>query len=148
MNVLSLQGVSKKYGDHLAVNNVSFDMPKGSIFGLLGPNGAGKTSIIRMITHITRPDEGEIILDGHSIKDRHPEKIGYMPEERGLYKKMKVGEQLSYLARLKGLSKQVANERIFNWFEKFDIQDWGDKKVEELSKGIAAEDSIYCDRDS
>lgn len=136
MNVLSLDHVSKRYGDHLAVDEVSFNMPKGSIFGLLGPNGAGKTSIIRMITHITKPDSGTITLDGESIYNRHPEKIGYMPEERGLYKKMKVGEQLIYLARLKGLKLNEAKSRIINWMERFEIYDWWDKKVEELSKGM------------
>jgi len=136
MHVLSLDHVSKRYGDHLAVDEVSFNMPKGSIFGLLGPNGAGKTSIIRMITHITKPDSGTITLDGESIYNRHPEKIGYMPEERGLYKKMKVGEQLIYLARLKGLKLSEAKNRIINWMEKFEIYDWWDKKVEELSKGM------------
>lgn len=135
-HVLSLDQVTKRYGDFLAVDQVSFNMPKGSIFGLLGPNGAGKTSIIRMITHITKPDSGTITLDGESIYSRHPEKIGYMPEERGLYKKMKVGEQLIYLAQLKGLSAKEARRRIEQWMEKFEIDDWWDKKVEELSKGM------------
>lgn len=134
--VLSLQNVVKRYHNHLAVDKVSFDIAPGVIFGLLGPNGAGKTSIIRMITSITSPDEGEILLNGEVLNQFHPEKIGYMPEERGLYKKMKVGEQLIYLAQLKGLSKAIALEKIKYWFEKFKIQAWWDKKIEELSKGM------------
>lgn len=134
--VLSLQNVVKRYHNHLAVDQVSFDISPGVIFGLLGPNGAGKTSIIRMITSITSPDEGSIFLNGETLNQFHPEKIGYMPEERGLYKKMKVGEQLIYLAQLKGLSKKNALEKIKYWFEKFKIQAWWDKKIEELSKGM------------
>jgi ABC-2 type transport system ATP-binding protein len=134
--VLSLQNITKKYHNHLAVNNVSFDVEKGKIFGLLGPNGAGKTSIIRMITSITQTDSGIIYLNGEKLNQFHPEKIGYMPEERGLYKKMKVGEQLIYLARLKGLTKQQSLQKLKYWFEKFDIVNWWDKKVEELSKGM------------
>jgi len=136
MNVLSLDNVTKRYGDHLAVDQVSFDMPKGALFGLLGPNGAGKTSIIRMITHITKPDSGTISLDGQSVYDRSPKKIGYMPEERGLYKKMKVGEQLMYLAQIKGMTSKEAKSKITHWMEKFEIMDWWNKKVEELSKGM------------
>ena len=135
-SVLSLRGVVKSYDKKLAVDNVSFEVPKGSIFGLLGPNGAGKTSIIRIITGITRADTGEIFMDGVPLNSRHPELIGYMPEERGLYKKMKVGEHLLYLARLKGLSAKQAKERILHWMEKFEISDWWNKKVEELSKGM------------
>lgn len=134
--VLSLQNVVKRYHNHLAVDKVSFDIAPGVIFGLLGPNGAGKTSIIRMITSITSPDEGKILLNGEILHQFHPEKIGYMPEERGLYKKMKVGEQLIYLAQLKGLSKAIALEKIKYWFEKFKIQAWWNKKIEELSKGM------------
>ncbi|MCG8329272.1 MAG: ATP-binding cassette domain-containing protein [Chitinophagales bacterium] len=135
-SVLSLRGVVKSYDKKLAVDNVSFEVPKGSIFGLLGPNGAGKTSIIRIITGITRADTGEIFMDGVPLNNRHPELIGYMPEERGLYKKMKVGEHLLYLARLKGLSAKQAKERILHWMEKFEISNWWNKKVEELSKGM------------
>jgi len=134
--ILSIQDVVKTYGDYQAVNHVSFDVPKGSVFGLLGPNGAGKTSLIRMITTITGPDSGSIYLDGEKLNERSPEKIGYMPEERGLYKKMKVGEHMMYLAQLKGLSAAQARKAVDHWFTKFDIQDWTNKKVEELSKGM------------
>lgn len=134
--ILSIQDVVKSYGSYQAVNHVSFDVPKGSVFGLLGPNGAGKTSLIRMITTITGPDSGAIYLDGEKLNERSPEKIGYMPEERGLYKKMKVGEQLMYLAQLKGLTKRQAQAAIDHWFTKFDIQNWYSKKVEDLSKGM------------
>jgi ABC-2 type transport system ATP-binding protein len=134
--ILSLENVVKTYEKHVAVDGVSFDVPKGSIFGLLGPNGAGKTSLIRIITTITRADTGQIFLDGERLNSRHPEEIGYMPEERGLYKKMKVGEHLLYLAQLKGLSKNEAKDAIGHWLEKFDIADWWEKKVEELSKGM------------
>jgi ABC-2 type transport system ATP-binding protein len=120
----------------MAVNHVSLDVPKGSVFGMLGPNGAGKTSLIRMITTITAPDSGVIYLDGERLNARSPEQIGYMPEERGLYKKMKVGEQLLYLAQLKGLTKAQAKQEIDHWFEKFEIKDWWGKKVEDLSKGM------------
>ena len=126
----------KAYEKHVAVNDVSFEVPAGSIFGLLGPNGAGKTSLIRIITTITRADEGTVFLDGEKLNSRHPEEIGYMPEERGLYRKMKVGEHLTYLARLKGLSATDAKAKISGWMEKFGIEDWWDKKVEELSKGM------------
>lgn len=136
MNILSIQSVSKNYHNHKAVDNVSFDVPEGSIFGLLGPNGAGKTSLIRIITTITGADSGKIILDGQPIDETTPAKIGYMPEERGLYKKMKVAEQLLYLAQLKGLSKKEATEQIKYWFNKFDIADWWNKKIDELSKGM------------
>jgi ABC-2 type transport system ATP-binding protein len=134
--MLSIQNVVKRYDRHTAVNNVSFDVPAGTVFGLLGPNGAGKTSLIRMITTITAPDEGVILLNGEKINDRTPEKIGYMPEERGLYKKMKVGEQLLYLARLKGLSAADAKAQTQHWLEKFDITSWTSKKIEDLSKGM------------
>ncbi len=136
MSILSIRNVVKKYSNHVAVDNVSFEIPKGRIFGMLGPNGAGKTSLIRMITSITRADEGEIILDGEKLNASHPMQIGYLPEERGLYKKMKVGEQLLYLARLKGLSQKEAQSKVDNWLEKFDITDWWSKKVGELSKGM------------
>lgn len=134
--ILSIQNVVKRYDKYTAVDHVSFDVPKGSVFGLLGPNGAGKTSLIRMITTITGPDEGAIYLDGEKLNSRSPEHIGYMPEERGLYKKMKVGEHLLYLAQLKGLSESDARKEIAHWLTKFDIKDWAPKKVEDLSKGM------------
>lgn len=134
--ILDLRNIVKAYEKQIAVNRVSFEVPRGSIFGLLGPNGAGKTSLIRIITTITRADEGEVFLDGEKLNSRHPEQIGYMPEERGLYRKMKVGAHLTYLARLKGLSARDAKDKIGAWFEKFGIEDWWDKKVEELSKGM------------
>ncbi len=136
MSILRLDNVVKTYQKHVAVDGVSFEVPKGSVFGLLGPNGAGKTSLIRIITTITRADSGVVYLDGEKLNSNHPSDIGYMPEERGLYKKMKVGNQLVYLAQLKGLSKKEATKRINAWFEKFEIEDWWDKKVEELSKGM------------
>lgn len=134
--ILSIQNVVKRYDKHTAVDHVSFDVPAGTVFGLLGPNGAGKTSLIRMITTITGPDEGVILLDGERLNARSPEQIGYMPEERGLYKKMKVGEQLLYLAQLKGLSSAAARKAIDEWLVKFGITDWWNKKVEDLSKGM------------
>ncbi len=134
--ILQLRHILKQYGDFRAVNDVSFDLPKGSIFGLLGPNGAGKTTLIRIITTIIPADEGEVFLNGERLHERHPEIIGYMPEERGLYKRMKVGEHLMYLAQLKGLSKQDARQAIESWFERLQIKDWWNKKVEELSKGM------------
>lgn len=134
--ILSIQNVVKRYDKHIAVDHVSFDIPRGCVFGLLGPNGAGKTSLIRMITTITAPDEGAILLDGQRLNERSPEQIGYMPEERGLYKKMKVGEHLLYLAQLKGLSEAEARKQIDHWLEKFEIQSWWNKKIEELSKGM------------
>lgn len=134
--ILSIQNVVKTYGNYRAVDQVSFDVPKGSVFGLLGPNGAGKTSLIRMITTITGPDEGAILLDGEKLNERSPEQIGYMPEERGLYKKMKVGEHLLYLAQLKGLPEPEARKAIGHWLDKFEIQSWWNKKIEELSKGM------------
>jgi len=136
MNVLELNNVVKTYQKHIAVNDVSFNVPQGSIFGLLGPNGAGKTSLIRIITTITRADSGSVMLNGEKLNSRHPSEIGYMPEERGLYKKMKVGEHLLYLAQLKGLSKANAKKEINHWLEKFEITDWWSKRIEELSKGM------------
>lgn len=136
MNILQLDNVVKTYEKQIAVNHVSFTVPKGKIFGLLGPNGAGKTSLIRIITTITKADEGTVWLDGEKLNSRHPEQIGYMPEERGLYKKMKVGDHLMYLAQLKGLAHADAKKELLYWFEKFDINDWWNKKVEELSKGM------------
>ncbi len=134
--ILSVQHVVKTYGIYRAVNDVSLDVPAGTVFGMLGPNGAGKTSLIRMITTITAPDEGKIFLDGEVLNSRSPEKVGYMPEERGLYKKMKVGEQLLYLAQLKGLTEKQAREAIDYWLNRFEITDWWEKKVEDLSKGM------------
>ena len=136
-NLLEINNVVKRYGDFTALNNVSIHIPKGSVFGLLGPNGAGKTSLIRIINQITMPDSGEIILDGEKLAPKHVEYIGYLPEERGLYKSMKVGEQALYLAQLKGLSKAEAKKRLKHWFDKFDISAWWGKKIEELSKGMA-----------
>lgn len=134
--ILSIQDVVKTYGNYTAVNHVSFEVPKGAVFGLLGPNGAGKTSLIRMITTITAPDSGQILLDGVRLNSYSPDQIGYMPEERGLYKKMKVGEHLLYLAQLKGMTHHQAFNAINQWFEKFQIGDWWNKKVEDLSKGM------------
>ncbi len=136
MHILSIQDVVKQYKNHRAVDGVSFDMKKGTIFGMLGPNGAGKTSLIRIITSITGADEGQVLLDGVQVNQKTTERIGYMPEERGLYKKMKVGEHLIYLALLKGLSKQEAKKKIAYWLERFEIESWKDKKVQELSKGM------------
>ncbi len=136
-NLLEIKNVTKNYGDFRALNNVSLTIPKGSVFGLLGPNGAGKTSLIRIINQITLPDSGEILLDGKPLAPNDVEHIGYLPEERGLYKSMKVGEQALYLAQLKGLSKTEAKKRLKYWFDKFDIAAWWDKKIEELSKGMA-----------
>ena len=136
MGILKIDAVTKSYGDYKAVNEVSFDMPEGSIFGMLGPNGAGKTSLIRIITTITKADSGTVYFNGEKLNSSHPSQTGYMPEERGLYKKMKVGDHLLYLAQLKGLSKKDAKSKIDYWFEKFEITDWWLKKVEELSKGM------------
>jgi ABC-2 type transport system ATP-binding protein len=129
--------VSKAYAGHVALNDVSISVGEGSVFGLLGPNGAGKTSLIRIINQITAPDSGELWFGSERLQQHHLEHIGYLPEERGLYKKMKVGEQALYLAQLKGLSKQDALAKLKYWFEKFEIQSWWNKKVEELSKGMA-----------
>lgn len=136
-NLLVANSVSKSFGDFKALNEVSIAVPKGSIFGLLGPNGAGKTTLIRIINQITMPDSGEVLLDGSPLKPENIRDIGYLPEERGLYKTMKVGEQVLYLAQLKGLSKQEAKERLKYWFDKLDIGDWWNKKIQELSKGQA-----------
>lgn len=136
-NILEVKNVVKQYGDYTALNEVSLTVPQGSIYGLLGPNGAGKTSLIRIINQITMPDKGEIILDGEKLNPSHVKTIGYMPEERGLYKTMKVGEQCLYLAQLKGLSKQEAKTQLNYWFEKLEIQGWWNKKIQELSKGMA-----------
>ena len=136
-NILEVKKVVKQYGDYIALNEVSLSVPNGSICGLLGPNGAGKTSLIRIINQITMPDSGEIILDGEKLQPKHIQYIGYLPEERGLYKSMKVGEQALYLAQLKGLSKSEAKERLKYWFERLEIGDWWNKKIQELSKGMA-----------
>jgi ABC-2 type transport system ATP-binding protein len=136
-NILEVKNVVKQYGDYTALNAVSLQVPKGSIYGLLGPNGAGKTSLIRIINQITMPDSGEILLDGQKLAPHHVQQIGYMPEERGLYKTMKVGEQCLYLAQLKGLSKVNAQKQLKYWFEKFEIEAWWNKKIQELSKGMA-----------
>ena len=136
MNALVTENVEKKFANHLALDNVSISVPKGSVFGLLGPNGAGKTTLIRIINQITAPDKGKVFINGEKISSKHIKNIGYLPEERGLYKKMKVGEQALYLSQLKGLSKQETLKRLKYWFEKFEIQSWWDKKVEELSKGM------------
>ncbi len=134
--ILSVKNIVKKYSNHTALDNVSIDIPEKSIFGLLGPNGAGKTSLIRIINQITGPDSGEIFFNGEKLNAKHVDHIGYLPEERGLYKKMKVGEQCMYLARLKGLSKKDAELRLKLWFEKFEMKGWWNKKVDELSKGM------------
>lgn len=136
-NVLTVENVCKNYGSFTALNNVSISVPKGSIFGLLGPNGAGKTSLIRIINQITLPDSGTVCLDGEILQPHHIQHIGYLPEERGLYKSMKVGEQALYLAQLKGMSKDEAKKKLKYWFEKFEITHWWDKKIQELSKGMA-----------
>lgn len=136
-NLLEVNGVSKNYGDFTALNNVSLTVPKGSIYGLLGPNGAGKTTLIRIINQITMPDSGSVFLDGTALNANHITDIGYLPEERGLYKTMKVGEQVLYLAQLKGLSKAEAKIRLKYWFERLEIGDWWNKKIQELSKGMA-----------
>lgn len=134
--MLSIQNVTKRYDQYTAVDNVSLEVPAGSVFGLLGPNGAGKTSLIRMITTITIPDSGTIRLDGRALREETAAHIGYMPEERGLYKKMKVGEHLLYLAQLKGMTRAQAQQQIDHWMKKLDIQSWYGKKIEDLSKGM------------
>ena len=136
-DLLTVEHVTKQYAAHTALNDVSLTIPEGSVYGLLGPNGAGKTTLIRIINRITAPDSGRVLFDGHEIAPEDVYRIGYLPEERGLYKKMKVGEQALFFARLKGLSRRDAMARLKEWFEKFGIQSWWDKKVEELSKGMA-----------
>ena len=136
-NLLTVKNVVKKYGDYIALNNASISVPRGSIYGLLGPNGAGKTTLMRIINQITAPDSGEVIFDGKKLHKNHIIDIGYMPEERGLYKKMKVGEQALYLAQLKGMSYNEALEKLKFWFKKLEILSWWNKRVEELSKGMA-----------
>ena len=136
MNILSAENIHKSYGDFKALNAVSLSIPEGSIFGLLGPNGAGKTTFIRIITQIIAPDQGSVHINDQPLNSKHIQDMGYLPEERGLYKKMKVGEHLLYLAQLKGLSKSEAMDRLKMWFKKFEIADWWGKKVEDLSKGM------------
>lgn len=136
-NIISVEGVSKSFANHIALDNVSLNVPRGCVYGLLGPNGAGKTTLIRTINHITAPDSGTITFNGHRLTAADTSDIGYLPEERGLYKKMKVGDQALFFARLKGLSKTEATKELKKWFEHLEISDWWDKKVEELSKGMA-----------
>lgn len=137
MEIFQASHIEKKYGNYVALNDVCITVPQGSIYGLLGPNGAGKTTLIRIINQIFTPDQGELLYKGRKMKPEDVLNIGYLPEERGLYKKMEVGEQAIYLARLKGLSRNDAIKRIKYWFEKFEIQGWWNKKVEDLSKGMA-----------
>jgi ABC-2 type transport system ATP-binding protein len=136
-HILVAKDVSKSYGDNIALNKVSLEIPENSIYGLLGPNGAGKTTLIRIINQITHPDSGKLFFNGEPLTEKHISLIGYLPEERGLYKSMKVGEQVLYLAQLKGLSKTDAKLKLKYWFDKFEIGDWWNKKVQELSKGMA-----------
>ena len=136
MNYLEINNVSKTYGTKKVLNDISIKVPKQSIYGLLGPNGAGKTTLIRILNQITMPDTGQVILDGKPLSPKDIANIGYLPEERGLYKKMKVGEQAIYLAQLKGMERREAEKRLRHWFIKFEIASWWDKKVEELSKGM------------
>ena len=136
MAKISVNEVTKKYADHIALDRMCIDISEQCIYGLLGPNGAGKTTLIRILNQITAPDSGEILINGERLCQKHIAHIGYLPEERGLYKKMKVGEQAIYLAELKGIKKAEAQKRLKEWFDKFEIGDWWDKKVEELSKGM------------
>lgn len=137
MPIIECKEICKNFGEKVALDHVSVDIPEGKIFGLLGPNGAGKTTLIRIINRITIPNGGQVLFQGRPITQKDVEKIGYMPEERGLYRKMKVGEQAMYLAQLKGMSSKDATSELRKWFVTFSIQDWWDKKVEELSKGMA-----------
>ena len=136
MNLLEIKNVTKQYAAHKALDDVSMSIPRSSVFGLLGPNGAGKTSLIRIINQITGPDTGELLFDGKPLQAEHVSLMGYLPEERGLYKKMEVGEQAIYLARLKGMSRSDAINKLKYWFEKFDLKSWWKKKIDELSKGM------------
>ncbi len=136
MTKISIHEVTKRYADHTALDRLCIDIPAQCIYGLLGPNGAGKTTLIRILNQITAPDSGEVLINGEKLNQKHIVRIGYLPEERGLYKKMKVGEQAVYLAELKGIRKAEAQKRLKTWFEKFEISGWWDKKVEELSKGM------------
>ena len=135
-NLIEIKNVSKTYGNYKALDDISISVPRQSIYGLLGPNGAGKTTLIRMLNQITAPDKGSIIFNGETLNRSHITQIGYLPEERGLYKSMKVGEQAIYLAQLKGVSQKDAEKRLKSWFNKFGILNWWDRKVEELSKGM------------
>ena len=134
--ILSIRQVVKKYSEHLALDHIDLEIPRAKIFGLLGPNGAGKTSLIRIINQITAPDAGQIMFNGEPLSPKHVDQIGYLPEERGLYKKMKVGDQLLYLAQLKGMSKSEALSKLKDWFIRLDIKDWWNKPVDDLSKGM------------
>ena len=136
-NLLSIDSVSKHYGDFTALNKVSLNIKEGSIFGLLGPNGAGKTTLIRIINQITQPDEGKVLFNNEPLNIKHIKEIGYLPEERGLYPKMTIGDQVVYLAQLKGMDRDTAKSELRKWFDKFEIEDWWNKKVTELSKGMA-----------
>jgi ABC-2 type transport system ATP-binding protein len=136
-SILKIEGVSKCYTGHKALDDVSLEVPRGAVYGLLGPNGAGKTTLIRIITRITMPDTGRVLLDGKAITADDIFHIGYMPEERGLYKKMRVGEQAIFFARLKGMTKQDAEQRLHRWFERLNIAEWWGRRVEDLSKGMA-----------
>ncbi len=136
-NLLSIDSVSKHYADFTALNKVSLNIKEGSIFGLLGPNGAGKTTLIRIINQITQPDEGKVLFNNEPLNIKHIKDIGYLPEERGLYPKMTIGDQVVYLAQLKGLDRDTAKSELRKWFDKFEIEDWWNKKVTELSKGMA-----------
>ncbi len=136
MSIIEVKNVYKQYANHLALNDVSLSINEGTIFGLLGPNGAGKTTLIRILNQITAADKGEVLFNGMALKGSDIEAVGYLPEERGLYKKMKVGEQALYLAQLKGLSKKEASQRLNYWFQKLNLDSWWDKKIEELSKGM------------
>ena len=136
-NLLSIDSVSKKFGSHTALNNISLNIPEGCIYGLLGPNGAGKTTLIRIINQILLPDSGKVFFNDRELNQSHIKQIGYLPEERGLYPKMKIGEQAIYLAQLKGMDRKIAKAELKKWFEKFEISDWWNKKVTELSKGMA-----------
>ena len=144
MAFLEAQHIVKRYARHLALDDVSIAVPQGSVFGLMGPNGAGKTTLIRIINRITAPDSGEILFEGRRLAPTDVARIGYLPEERGLYRKMKVGEQAIYLARLKGIDKATARKRLTEWFEKFDIMPWWNRKVEELSKGMQQKIQFVC----
>jgi ABC-2 type transport system ATP-binding protein len=140
--MLSIRNIVKQYAGHRALSDVSLEVEKGQIYGLLGPNGAGKTSLIRIINQITAPDSGEVYFNGQKLNQNHIERIGYLPEERGLYKKMEIGEQMIYLARLKGLSRADATQRLKFWFEKLEMETWWKKKIEELSKGCSKKHSL------
>ena len=144
MSFLDVRHVYKHYGQHTALDDVSLSIERGRVFGLLGPNGAGKTSLIRIVNCITAPDAGEVLFDGEPLRQHHVERIGYLPEERGLYRKMKVGEQAIYLARLKGLSHADAKQRLEYWFDRLDIASWWGKRVEVLSKGMQQKVQFIC----